>query len=148
MKQSKERRDAERHSIRVLVNCLPADVPVKRNGHETHGWEMWAKDLGDDGVRLQWSLQWSAGRCPHCIEAQKLSPKQHAREICQSESPAEKLKEGQEIQLDGLVYDEKGSQPMKGTIQWVRSGKDGKVVELGIFVTSPEHRDYFKALEG
>jgi hypothetical protein len=36
---------------------------------------------------------------------------------------------------------------MRGTIRWVRSDKKGKSVEFGVYVTTPEHRDYFKALE-
>ena len=58
MKKS-DRRTARRFPIRVLVNCLPPGTPRKRNGHAAHGWEMWAQDLGDDGVGLQWSSAWA-----------------------------------------------------------------------------------------
>ncbi len=147
MKSSQERRDTKRVPIRVLVNCLPAKTPRTRNGHETHGWEMWAKDLGDDGVGLEWSLKWSAGRCPHCIESAKFKARERSHEVCQCVSPAETLKEGEEILLDGLVYDDNGAQPMTGKIQWVRPDKKGRTVEFGIYVTSPNHRSYFKTLE-
>jgi hypothetical protein len=147
MKATKERRITKRYPIRVLVNCLPGDTPIKRNGHANRGWEMWARDLADDGVGLKWSMAWSVGRCPHCLEGAAGRGKEKGREICQSISPADKLKQGQDIQLDGLVYDDDGSQPMRGTIRWVRSDKKGKSVEFGVYVTTPEHRDYFKALE-
>ena len=58
MKKS-DRRTARRFPIRVLVNCLPPGTPRKRNGHAAHGWEMWAQDLGDDGVGLMWSRDWA-----------------------------------------------------------------------------------------
>ena len=38
-----DRRQVKRFPIRVLVNCLPPQVPRKRNGHSGHGWEMWAR---------------------------------------------------------------------------------------------------------
>jgi len=151
MDKDKERRDTRRVPIRVLVNCLPSTVQPKRNGHTPLGWEMWAKNLADDGVGLKWSLAWSAARCPHCLK-QAAEPTKEPRvppkeQVYPCVSPAESLKEGEEILLDGLVYDDAGSQPMRGRIQWVRQDKQGRTAEFGIYFTPPEHRDYFLALE-
>ncbi len=143
--KEKERRVAHRSSIRVLVNCLPPGIPRRRNGHETRGWEMWARDIADDGVGLQWSSQWASARCAHCLGT--LSGRHDNREICECIPPNEKLKKGQMVKLDGLVYTEKGSKPMQGRIQWVRPSKSGKTYEFGVHITSPNHRNFFKALE-
>jgi hypothetical protein len=149
--KEKERRDVKRVPIRVLVNCLPLQMSSQRNGHAPQGWEMWAKNLGDDGVGLKWSLAWASGRCPHCLkmarEAMKETRRPALNAFCQCVSPAESLKEGEEIMMDGLVYDDDGSHPMRGRIQWVRYDKRGKTAEFGIHVTTPEHRDYFRTLE-
>ncbi|HVO33389.1 MAG TPA: hypothetical protein VMU17_05685 [Elusimicrobiota bacterium] len=142
----KDRRDAKRFAIRVLVNCLPPGKPVRRNGHETKGWEMWAKDIADDGVGLEWSRDWALGRCPSC-SAPYTGRKADPRAACQCQSPGEVLKKGQQVQLDGLIYTDQGSRPMNGRIQWVRPGRNGKTYEVGVHITSPNHRSFFKALE-
>ncbi|MFA5976512.1 MAG: hypothetical protein WC859_10175 [Elusimicrobiota bacterium] len=141
-KSPQERREARRFPIRVLVRCLPPGTPLKRNGHDVHGWEMWAKDLAADGVGLQWSRRWAFQRCPRCSAG--LFPQKKKQEICLCRSPGQ-LRKGQIVQLDGLVYNEKGSKPMKGRIQWIRPGKT--VYEVGIAITTPHHRSYFRALE-
>ncbi len=147
MKDDKERRVAKRFPIRVLVNCLPPGTPAKRNGHESRGWEMWAKDMADDGVGLQWSRDWATGRCTVCngaVTGRRAEP----RNNCQCQPPGDVLKKGQEVQLDGLIYTDQGSCPMTGRIQWIRPSRSGRTYEVGVFITSPEdHRSFFKALE-
>lgn len=137
-----ERRESKRFPIRVLVRCLPPGSPLKRNGHDVRGWEMWAKDIADDGVGLQWSRRWAVQRCPRCSIS--LFPAKQKREICLCSSPSA-LRKGQMVRLDGLIYTEKGSQPMKGRIQWIRTGK--AVYHVGVCITSPNHREFFRALE-
>src|SRR5690349_10718787 len=104
--KTNERREAKRYPIRVLVRCLPPGTPLKRNGHDVRGWEMWARDLGDDGVGLQWSRAWAVQRCPRCSTS--LFPDRNKQKICLCSSPGDKLRKGQQIQLDGLIYTEKG----------------------------------------
>lgn len=138
-----ENRRAKRSSIRVLVRCLPPGAAPKRNGHEIPGWEMWARDIANDGVGLRWSRQWSQRNyVPNFVEMD-----QRTRRNPAAESPSQHLKKGQVISLDGLVYSEKGSQPMKGRIRWIRETKRGETVDFGIHITSPNHRSFFKALE-
>jgi hypothetical protein len=140
-----ERREARRFPIRVLVRCLPPGVPVKRNGHETKGWEMWAKDLGNDGVGLEWSRRWAMQRCPSCSLGISTVDRKK-RELCLCSSPEKSLKKGQIVKLDGLVYDERGSKTLKARVQWVRPGKKGDTFEVGVHVQGPSHRSYFRAL--
>ena len=116
--KSESRKGTRRNPIRVLVNCLPPGTPSRRNGHASKGWEMWARNIGDDGVGLQWSRQWAAARCAHCLGV--LSSRKSSRDVCECKPPQEKLKKGQKVRLDGLVYTEKGSKSMQGRIQWVR----------------------------
>lgn len=147
MTTTSERREQKRFNIRVLVRCLPPGVPVSRNGHETKGWEMWAKDLGNDGVGLEWSKKWAVQRCPRCsMGISTRDRKGKRRDLCLCTSPEKVLKKGQIIKLDGLVYDEKGSKTLKARVQWVRPAKKGETFEVGVRMMGPSHRSYFKAL--
>jgi hypothetical protein len=141
MKNS-ERRHTKRFSIQVLVNCLPPG-PRKRNGHPTHGWEMWARDLGDDGVRLKWTQAWAS----RDYETTMLSLDQRTPARRTSvPSPTSYLKKGSTVLLEDLVYGDRGSKPLKGRVQWVKPGKKGESCEFGVLITSPDHRSYFRAL--
>jgi len=141
MKNS-ERRRAKRFPIRVLVNCLPPGTPRKRNGHAAHGWEMWAQDLGDDGVGLQWSRDWANRSYKFDLRL----PDEHPARPNLSEPPRALLKKGREVVLEGLVYNDKGAKAMRGRIQWARAGKNGRTYEFGVKITSPDRRSYFRAL--
>jgi len=141
MKNS-ERRTTKRFPIRVLVNCLPPGTPRKRNGHASHGWEMWAQDLGDDGVRLQWSLAWANRN--YEPDFRQMDERSARRDP--ANPPIALLKKGCQVVLDGLVYNEKGAKPMSGRIQWARAGNDGRTYEFGVQITSPDRRSYFRAL--
>jgi len=145
MKTIDERRITQRSPIRVLVKCLPPDVPVRRNGHESHGWEMWARNIADDGVGLRWSREWSNRR--YVLTPKDLDERTRNYESSQK-SPSAFLKKGQEVCLDGLIYTEKGSKIMKGRICWVKTAKNGAIFDVGVHITSPNHRSFFKVLEG
>ena len=142
MTKSDRRRD-KRFPIRVLVNCLPPGAPRKRNGHATQGWEMWARDLGDNGVRLQWSLAWATRDYVPNFRIMDERPVPHR--VAEAKSPAALLKKGSTILLDGLVYDDQGAKPMKGKVQWVKPGKKG-TCEFGVLITTPNRKSYFRAL--
>jgi len=141
MKKS-DRRRARRFPIRVLVNCLPPGTPRKRNGHAAHGWEMWAQDLGDDGVGLRWSRDWANRRY---IQDFRDMDERPAR-LIEADPPRALLKKGCQIVLEGLVYNDKGTRVMRGRIQWAKATKDGRTYEFGVKVTSPDRRSYFRAL--
>ena len=98
MKKS-DRRTVSRFPIRVLVNCLPSGTPRKRNGHAAHGWEMWAQDLGDDGVGLQWSRDWANRN--YAPDFRDLDERPTRR--TEADPPRKLLKKGCEIVLQGLV---------------------------------------------
>src|SRR5579871_2177168 len=126
MKKS-DRRRAKRFPIRVLVNCLPPGTARKRNGHAAHGWEMWARDLGDDGVRLQWSQAWAAREYVPDFRVMDERPVPRRVTI---QPPSSFLKKGSVVLLEDLVYGDRGSKAMKGRIQWVKSGKKGQTCEF------------------
>jgi len=137
-----DRRHAKRFNIKVLVNCLPPGTARKRNGHAAQGWEMWAEDLGDDGVRLQWSLEWATRR--YIPDFREMDVRTGRKIGVQP--PQALLKKNSQIILEGLVYNDKGAKPMHGRIQWAKAAKDGRSYEFGVKVTSPDRRSYFRAL--
>ncbi len=112
MKNS-DRRTTKRFPIQVLVNCLPPGTPRKRNGHARSGWEMWAQDLGDDGVGLQWSHEWANRSYVPDLRVMDERPGRRRRRPSRA-SPEKRLRR----HLDGLVYNEKGAKAMRGRIQW------------------------------
>jgi|SRR6185437_8370304 len=144
--KSQDRREAPRNPIRVLVRCLPPGTPRQRNGHDSKGWEMWACDIADDGVGLEWSRKWAVQRCPQCSVGLFFSKKEK-RALCLCSPPDRSLRKGRQVRLDGLIYTEKGSRPVQGRIQWVRPNKKGEICQVGVHITSPNHRRFFKALE-
>jgi hypothetical protein len=106
---------------------------------------MLARNIAHDGVGLRWSLKWARANCPHCLQGRSnLFPE---REICLCTPPDKVLQEGHKVQLDGLIYTEKGSVPMQGLIRWVRPHRRGDIYDVGIQVTSRSHREHFAALE-
>src|ERR1035437_760665 len=121
MKKS-DRRTVNRFPIRVLVNCLPSSTPRKRNGHPVHGWEMWAQDLGDDGVGLQWSRDWANRRYIPDFRAMDARPGRQTP----SDPARALLKKNCEVVLEGLVYNDKGVKVMRGRVQWAKAAKDGR----------------------
>jgi hypothetical protein len=141
--KSSERRVVKRFPIRVLVNCLPPGTARKRNGHAAHGWEMWAKDLGDNGVRLQWSQAWANRQYVPDLRSMDERPAPRKPVI---QPPASFLKKGSLVLLEDLVYGDKGSKPLKGRIQWAKPGKKGQTCEFGVLITTPDRRSYFRAL--
>ena len=141
--KTSDRRRASRFPIRVLVNCLPPGSPRKRNGHPTPGWEMWACDMGDDGVRLEWTEAW-ANRA-YVPDFRAMDERPAPRRITVS-PPGPYLKKGQQIRLEGLVYDDRGPKSMRGRIKWVKAGKKGRHFEYGVLITTPDRRSYFRAL--
>ena len=143
--KGREHRNSKRSSIKVLVKCLPPGVPVHRNGHVAKGWEMLARDIAHDGVGLRWSLKWAKANCPHCLKGTSNLFPDH--EVCLCTPPDKVLQQGHKIQLDGLIYTEAGSVPMEGMIRWVRPHHKGDIYDVGILITSPYHREHFRALE-
>jgi len=141
MKKS-DRRTVNRFPIRVLVNCLPSGTPRKRNGHAAHGWEMWAQDLGDDGVGLQWSRDWANRNYVPDFREMDERPARRT----QAEPPRALLKKGCQVVLEGLVYNDKGARTMRGRVQWAKATKDGRTYEFGVRISTPDRRSYFRAL--
>jgi hypothetical protein len=142
MKKS-DRRQVKRFPIRVLVNCLPPQIPRKRNGHSGHGWEMWARDLGENGVRLEWSSAW-ANR-DYSPDFRMLDERPLPRKMT-VQPPSSFLKKGSEVLLDGLVYDERGAKAMRGRVKWTKITRKGQSCQFVVLITTPDRRSYFRAL--
>lgn len=143
MKTGRERRQDKRFPIRVLVNCLPPGTPRSRNGHASQGWEMWARDLGDNGVRLEWSQAWATR--DYAIDLKAMDERPTPRKLS-VQLPTAVLKKGSKILLDGLVYDDNGAKLLRGQVKWAKINKKGQTCEFGVLVTTPERRSYFRAL--
>ena len=126
----KERRETHRVPIKVLVKCAGVD--------------MWAEDIAHDGVRLRWSRRLAYRLCPECNHSPYDRLCESLSCLC-AQRPIE-IRKGQQVNLDGLIYTEKGSEPIGGRVQWVRLLKAGGY-HVGVRVTSPYHRRHFKALE-
>ncbi len=105
---------------------------------------MWAQDLGDDGVGLQWSQEWANRRYTPDLKTMDERPVHRAPGPL--DPPKKLLKKGCIVVLEGLVYNEKGTRPMRGRIQWYRTAKNGRKYEFGVHIISPDHRSYFRAL--
>ncbi len=139
-----ERRIGKRSTIQVLVTCLTTASGKRKRG-DTGGWEMWARDLADDGVGLRWSRSWAISRLPQANKT--LTRRQTDVTAFDASSPCKTLRKGMKIKLDGLVYADEGAVPMQGIIQWVRSSKDGKTCDFGVAIISPDHRSFFRVLK-
>jgi len=144
MPKTSERRIQKRSTIQVLVLCQPLGKKAARPTSPV--WEMWARDLGDDGVGLRWSRAWAASRSLLSAGTQSRRASDSTR--FDTSSPVNTLRKGQKIQLEGLVYGDEGAVIMEGLVQWVRPAKDGTACDFGIAITSPDHRSFFKALQG
>jgi len=151
MPKTREHRTSKRFSIQVLVTCIKSSAPkkaaTKKATAMSAGWEMWAKDLGDDGVGLRWSRSWAASRS--LLSASTLSrrvtdrsPKHDAT------TPLSSLRKGEKVHLEGLVYGDEGPVLMDGIVQWVRASKDGNTCDFGVSIVSPDHRSFFRVLKG
>lgn len=131
--KEKERRDTRRVPIKVLVKC--------------EGWEMWARDIADDGVGLRWSRGWASQKCPHWFDWLGNSHDSFKKPPCRCIQPPNHLQKGRKVTLNGLIYTDQGEQAIQGRVCWVRLGRNEQTFDVGIHVTSPHHRRYFKALE-
>jgi len=146
-----ERRISKRFSIQVLVTCVKQEAKKKTKksakAATPPAWEMWAQDLGDDGVGLRWSRSWAASRS--LLSASTLSRRaSDSSPKFDNTTPLHSLRKGQKVHLEGLVYGDEGPVLMDGIIQWVHPSKDGSACDFGIAIVSPDHRSFFRALKG
>jgi hypothetical protein len=139
-----ERRISKRSTIQVLVTCLTTASGKRKRG-DSSGWEMWARDLADDGVGLRWSRSWALSRSTQAVGT--MTRRQSDYPAYDTASPSQILKKGMRVKLDGLVYGAEGAVLMQGVIQWVRPSKDGKTCDFGVAIVGADHRSFFKALK-
>lgn len=105
----KERRRIKRWKVAVLVRC---EMP--KFSDETFEMEMWAKDVNEKGMQLEW--------------AQGLNVTHMGREGSHPQSIRFEdvdFAKGAVVKVQDLFYDDDGSPFVEGKIQWVRQAPNG-----------------------
>ncbi|MCB4757285.1 MAG: PilZ domain-containing protein [Elusimicrobia bacterium] len=112
MKLARERRKMKRWKVAVLVRCT-----IPKFSSEIYELEMWAKDVHEKGMQLEWS------RGLGVSHVQKEGGVSNAKSIRFEDVQFTK---GAKILVQDLFYDDDGSPFMEGRILWARkSGGSG-----------------------
>lgn len=111
MKTGKERRKIKRWKVAVLVRCS-----IPKFSHEVFEMEMWAKDVNEKGMKLEWS------RGLGIAHVQKEDEQPSAKAIRFEDIEFAK---GAKILVQDLFYDDDGSPFMEGKILWARKSANG-----------------------
>jgi hypothetical protein len=108
-KSGKERRRIKRWQVAVLVRC---EIP--KFGNETFEMEMWAKDVNEKGMQLEWARGLNVnhldndGEEPQSIRFEDVD-----------------FNIGTTLKVQDLFYDDDGSPFIEGKIAWVRKAPNG-----------------------
>lgn len=131
MKSSKDRRKKKRWQVAVLVRCS-----IPKLGDETFEMEMWAKDVNEKGMQLEWARGLTVNRLtndgtepiPHPIRFEDVN-----------------FIKGGQIKVQDLFYDDDGSPFIEGKILWAqRKGAAGWALGIQFF----EPQEQSKAMMG
>ena len=106
MKSVKERRNGKRWQVAVLVRCSLPKVSA-----DLIEMEMWAKDVNEKGLQLEWSPGLTVSRVDKKSEDHKGKPLR-IEDI--------EFSKGASITVQDLFYDDDGSPFIDGRISWVR----------------------------
>jgi hypothetical protein len=128
--------------IGVLVNCGTAKKDRRARGRAIR---MEARNIAHDGVGLRWSRRLAMSLCPKCDHFP--SDKACENKNCLCGQKMADIRVGQEVNLDDLIYTEKGSEPIMGKVCWIKISRRKDACDVGVRVTSANHRTHFKALE-
>jgi hypothetical protein len=104
-KTGKERRKMKRWKVAVLVRAA-----VPKFGEEIFDLEMWAKDVNEKGMQLEWSRGLNVSHVPQT----GASRKERIRFDDVSFEPGSMLK------VQDLFYDDDGSPFIEGKITWAK----------------------------
>ncbi|MGQ0644657.1 MAG: PilZ domain-containing protein [Elusimicrobiota bacterium] len=104
MKTSKERRREERWPVTLLVKCL---VSNKEDAFES---EMWAKDVTEKGLKLEWKPGFNAA----------VSAGARAR----IRTDDVHFEAGRPVTVRDLFYDDDGSPALRGKITWAKKEEE------------------------
>jgi hypothetical protein len=106
MKSTKERRRKKRWKVAVLVRCS-----IPKLSDDIYEMEMWAKDVNEKGMQLEWTRGLNA---THLHKSQGKGKNQTVR--------FEDLEfaKGDKVKVQDLFYDDEGSPFIEGTVLWAR----------------------------
>lgn len=112
MKSAKERRRMKRWKVAVLVRCS-----VPKFSKEVFEMEMWAKDVNEKGMQLEWAKG---------LTVSHINPEGKDEEPKAIRFEDIEFTKGTKILVQDLFYDDEGSPFMEGKISWARhTTKDG-----------------------
>src|ERR1700689_4673057 len=103
-KTTKNRRKNKRWQVAVLVRCSLPKAP-----HRLVEMEMWAKDVNERGMQLEWKRGLSISHVQQ--EGRSVNPKPVRFEDVD-------FTKGDKIKVQDLFYDDDGSPFIEGKISW------------------------------
>lgn len=124
MKKGKERRRRTRWQVAVLVRCS-----IPKFDDELFELEMWAKDVNEDGLRLE---------VARGLNIQKVGMKDGNFNDHPLRFDDIEFKKGTKIKIQDLFYDDDGSPFMNAQIQWARKTPTGWL--LGAHLTDDKKK--------
>jgi len=107
-KSAQDRRRMKRWKVAVLVRCS-----VPKFSKEVFEMEMWAKDVNEKGMQLEWTRGLNVSHVDG--DAKGSEPKAIRFEDIE-------FTKGTKILVQDLFYDDEGSPFLEGKISWVRRG--------------------------
>jgi hypothetical protein len=125
MKKGKERRRRTRWQVAVLVRCS-----IPKFDDQLFEMEMWAKDVNEDGLKLE---------VARGLNIQRVALKENA-ELPEHPLRFEDIdfKKGTKIKIQDLFYDDEGSPFMNAQIQWAKKTPTGWA--LGVHLTDDKKK--------
>ena len=118
MKSAKDRRKKKRWKVAVLVRCS-----LPKISDEMVEMEMWAKDVNEKGMQLEWSKGLNVSRF------QKNNEKSSSQLVRFEDIDFSK---GSMVKVQDLFYDDDGSPFIEGKISWVRQSSASGNWALGV----------------
>ena len=116
--KTKERRKKKRWQVAVLVRC---SLPKFKN--QVFELEMWAKDVNEKGMKLEWTRG---------LVVSQLQKDGEATQIHSLRFEDVDFSKGESIKIQDLFYDDDGSPFLEGKVSWVRRSNANNSLNLGI----------------
>ncbi len=123
-KAGRERRRNKRWQVAVLVRC---EIP--KISSETFELEMWAKDVNEKGMQLEWARGLNVNHIDADGEGEAASQSIRFEDV--------NFTAGTVLKVQDLFYDDDGSPFIEGRIQWVRRAPNGNW-NLGVAFTDAQ----------
>jgi len=111
MKKGKERRRRNRWDVAVLVRCS-----IPKFDDELFELEMWAKDVNEDGLKLEISKG---------LHVSHVSTADGENDVHPVRYEDIDFKKGTKVKIQDLFYDDEGSPFINGEVMWARRLPNG-----------------------